>query len=107
MELHGVTGKPYKHPQVRRKVPTFSRPRIDLDGGAGRRVKREWQDMAVNDLEPGDTVAEFGTIEARAVFLEPDEQTPWRIRFYNVHGEWRDYPGEQRVFAFSTEKPRG
>lgn len=104
MELHGVTGKPYSHPRVRRSVPTFSRPRIDLDSGTGRRIKREWRETAVCDLEQGDTIAGFGTIEEVVEWLRATDETPWRIRLYNVHGEFRDFPGEQRLFAFAAEK---
>jgi hypothetical protein len=127
MELHGVTGSPYKHPEVRRKMPApFTRSRVDLDGG--RRAKREWQDVNISDIKAGDTVAGFGTVDAVSEFVnveteyyeEPGcgcchggedihlerERPVWRIRLFNVMGEYRDFPGEQRVFAFARE-PKG
>jgi hypothetical protein len=112
MELHGVTGKPYATPQIRRKLPApFSRSRIDLDGG--RRAKRDWKDVSVLHVKEGDTIANFGTVAHRVEFVNiPDresfsspapEHPVWRVRFYNVVGDWKDYPGEQRVFAFVKE----
>lgn len=106
MELHGITGAPYKHPQIRRKMPApFVRPSISLDGHY--RVKRVWQDTAVCDLVEGDTVAGFGTVEAKAEFIQVSADEVWRIRLYNVMGEWKDFPGYDRVFAFSKEADAG
>lgn len=107
MELHGVTGAPYKTPNVRKKLPApFLRDRIDLDGG--RRVKRSWKDLSVLKVKRGDLVADFGRIEAVGEFIEhPDghaSPTIWRVRLYNVVGEYRDFPGEQRVFAFTPDE---
>lgn len=106
-----IGGAPYQTPQVRRKLPApFSRPRIDLDGG--RRVKRAWQDTSVTDIKAGDTVAGFGTVASVREYVSVDHcgqdnpavQVPtWQIRLFNVFGEARTYPGEQRVFAFSQE----
>lgn len=107
MDLHGVTGKPYSTPQVRKKLPApFNRNRIDLDGG--RRVQRSWQDLSVLKVKPGDTVAGFGTVSEVVEFINiPESHSPdassWRVRLYNVMGDWKDYPGEQRVFAFAPE----
>lgn len=109
VELHGVTGSPYKTPQVRRKLPDpFTRQRIDLDGG--RRVKRTWQEVSVTVLKQGDTVAGFGTVDAVSEFIRApqdgsldDELVVWRVRLYNVMGDYQDFPGEQRVFAFAPE----
>lgn len=120
MELHGVTGKPYDTPQVRKKMPDpFQRPRINLDGGA-RQIKRSWKDTSVLDVRQGDTVAQFGTVVetkqtinlplAGAVdlsqepVLESDTiELTWRVRLYNVMGDYKDFPGEQRVFAFTAD----
>src|ERR1044072_1433673 len=99
MELHGVTGKPYKHPQVRRTVPTFSRPSIDLDGGT--RVQRAWEDVSVLKLKKNDAVVGFGTISEVQQFLDRPERESfsapldpaipnWRVRLYNVMGDFRD-----------------
>jgi hypothetical protein len=109
MELHGITGKPYKHPEVRKKIPVFNRPRIDLDGG--RRVKRSWQDLAAHKIGAGDTVAGFGTVEKRFEFINtPDwgegtgtDTMYWKIRLINIMGEHRDYSGEHRVFVFAPD----
>lgn len=104
MELHGVTGAPYKHPQIRRKTkPTpFSRDRIDLDGG--RRAKRSWKETAIPDIVEGDVVADFGLVEHIVEFIRVENtEAPWLIRFYNPHGGWNDFRGEQRVFAFSKD----
>lgn len=103
MELHGVTGKPYNTPQVRKKMPPpFSRNRIDLDGG--RRVKRDWTDISVLKVKKGDTIAGFGTVEAVSEFIQINDASNvpsvWRVRLYNVMGDYQDFPGEQRVFAF-------
>lgn len=104
MELHGVTGKPYKHPEVRRTVPTFSRQRIDLDGG--RQVKRVWQDTSVLAITAGDVIAGFGRVKTFVEYLPEVNgltSTKWLVRIYNVEGAWKDFGGEQRVFAFSVE----
>lgn len=106
MELHGVTGAPYKHPQVRRTVPTFARQRIDLDSG-GRRVKRVWQDISVLAIAAGDVIAGFGRVENFVEYLpqvDGQTSTQWRVRLYNVDGVWKDFGAEQRVFAFSVDQ---
>jgi hypothetical protein len=122
MELHGVTGKPYSHPNVRRKMPApFTRPLIDLDGGS--RVKREWKDLSVTKIEKGDTVAGFGLVAGKAEFIdvnnmewETDEEDRedvlvdrpvWRIRLFNIMGDYQDFPGEQRVFVFAPVRTNG
>lgn len=107
MELQGVTGAPYKTPSVRRKLPApFTRSRIDLDGG--RRIKRSWKDVSVLKIKRGDIVAEFGRVEAQSEFITHIDDMPapirWRVRLYNVMGEYRDFPGEQRVFAFTPDE---
>lgn len=104
MELHGVTGKPYNTPQVRKKLPApFTRERVDLDGG--RRVKRQWQDVSVLKVAKDDTVAGFGTVDAISEFVQiaDDSNTAsiWRVRLFNVMGDYKDYRGEDRVFAFA------
>lgn len=100
MELHGVTGAPYKHPIVRRKIPApFSRPSINATGG--KPVKRSWKDTSIVDLKPGDTVADFGTVESSVEFINTDSDMPWRVRVYNVMGDYRDFVGNDRVFSFS------
>lgn len=112
LDIQGVTGKPYNVPKTRRAMPApFSRNRIDLDGG--RRVHRSWQDISILDVKKNDTVAGFGTVAERVEFVNipgqeslnnPDPANPdWRVRLYNVMGDWQDYPGEQRVFAFVQE----
>ncbi len=110
MELHGIAGAPYDTPNVRKKLPApFSRDRIDLDGG--RKVKRVWQDLSVAKLKKGDTVAGFGVVEAVSEFVRvPDNFDPdlasdvWKIRLFNVMGDYQDFPGEQRVFVFAPER---
>lgn len=111
MELTGVVGAPPSHPRVQRKLPSpFTRHRIDLDGG--RQVKRAWQHISVLEVKKGDTVAGFGTVEVVAEFVrntdengKADQSGPvnWRIRLYNVMGDYRDYPGHERVFAFTKD----
>lgn len=105
MELHGVTGKPYSTPHIRKKLPApFTRSRIDLDGG--RRAKRDWKDISVLLVQKGDTVSNFGTVAERVEFVNIPEDglaADWRVRLYNVLGDWKDYPGEQRVYAFVRE----
>jgi hypothetical protein len=109
--IEGILTSPSQHnvPGVRKKIPTpFSRPRIDLDGG--KRVKREWQDVAAHQLRKGDTIAGFGTVAADPVeFIrtpklgQTEGDVDWRIRLYNVMGEYRDYHGQHRMFAFAAE----
>ncbi len=106
MELHGVTGSTYKHPNVRKKLPPpFTRNRIDLDGG--RQVKRSWQDLSVVKVKKDDIVADFGRVEAVSEFIRVHEgiggDDVWRVRLFNVMGEYRDFRGEQRVFVFAPE----
>lgn len=112
MAIEGILANPAQHkvPGVRRKIPTpFSRPRIDLDGGT--RVQRSWQDLAVHEVKKGDTVAQFGTVAADPVeFIRTPElgrtegDVTWRIRLYNVMGDYQDFPGQHRVFAFAPER---
>lgn len=108
MDITGVAvNNPRNVPGVRKKIPTpFSRPRIDLDGG--RHVKRDWRDVAVHELTKGDTVAGFGTVAGTAEFVKTPElgdggEVDWRIRLFNVMGDYQDFPGAHRVFAFAKE----
>lgn len=113
MELHGVTGKPYKHPEVRRTVPTFTRASISIGDG----IKRAWRDVGVAAVREGDTVAGFGSVVEVGEFVIQEqvwqdgdrengnedvlvERPAWRVRLHNRAGESREYRGEQRVFAF-------
>lgn len=101
MELQGVTGAPYKHPITRRSKPApFARPTINSTGG--KPVKRYWKDTPVNDLKQGDTVADFGQVESVVPFIVQDPYE-WKIRLYNVVGDYKDFPGSQRVYAFTAD----
>lgn len=121
MELHGVTGPIYKHPNVRKLLPApFTRSRIDLDGG--QHVKRAWQEISVAKVKEGDTVAGFGRVAhvieftnipakfaiatsgGESEYVAPDPDQPfWRIRLHNVMNDYQDFPGEQRVLVFAPE----
>lgn len=105
MEFQGVTGSPYRHPVTRRKIPApFTRPTINSTGG--KPVKRYWKDTKVTDLKRGDTVANFGLVESVVEFINDRPDDPafqWRIRLYNVVGDYRDFPGSQRVYAFTAD----
>ncbi len=100
-----IGGAPYKTPSVRKKLPgPFQRARIDLDGG--RRIKRSWKDINITEVVQGDTIADFGLVENVVEFIEieqADGRYPWRIRLYNIHGHYQDFPGEHQVFAFSQD----
>lgn len=106
MNMQGVTGSPYSHPVTRRKLPApFSRPSINAGGAP---VKRFWKEVSVLAVKKGDTVAGFGVVEDVVEFINmPMEETQdmreWRIRVYNVVGEYRDFPGHERVHAFTAE----
>lgn len=107
MELHGVTGAPYKHPEVRKRMPApHSRDRIDLDGG--RQVKRSWKDTSVLKIVKGDVVAGFGRVESSVEFLPKftNEDLGWRVRLYNVEGVWKDFAGHDRLFTFSKDEKK-
>jgi hypothetical protein len=114
MDLHGVTGKPYKHPEVRRTIPTFNRPSVNL--GGGKPAKRSWKDTSVLKLTVGDTVAQFGTIAevkeivsipGRESLSAPEPSPPtWTIQLFNVMGAQRVYPGHERVYAFTKDLPK-
>ncbi len=100
MELHGVSGSPYKHPRVNRTIPApFQRPSINAGGG---QVKRKWQPVRVSDLHEGDTVADFGTIAAQCT-IKVRDPLEYFVEFTNVHGDVRRYKIHDEVFAFSTE----
>ncbi len=109
MELHGITGAPYKTPQVRKKLPApFARPVIDLDGGRHR--KRSWKDTSVLDLRKGDVVSGYGKVDVveESIRVSPafDEDNPadvWRVRVYNVMGAFHDFGGHDRVYAFTVD----
>lgn len=109
MDITGVAvNNPRNVPGVRKKIPTpFTRPRIDLDGG--RHVKRGWRDVAVHELAKGDTVAGFGTVAGVSEFISTPEfgqvngDVVWRIRLFNIMGDFQDFSGEHRVFAFAKE----
>lgn len=95
---NGIGGTPYKHPEVRKKIPQpFRRPSINA---GGQSVKRAWRDTVVHRIVPGDTVAEFGIVAEAAETLVDHF---WTIRLTNVLGQTRDFNGHARVFAFSPE----
>jgi hypothetical protein len=110
-EIHGITGAPYNTPQVRKKLPSpHQRPRIDMDGGT--RVKRTWKDTPVLDIKAGDMVADIGLIESVEQFIripgreDADRQDSiFQVRLVNVIGVFWDFPGYQRLFAFTPEAP--
>lgn len=110
-EIHGVTGAPYKTPSVRRKLPApFSRTRIDLDGGA--QLKRSWKDVPVVEIKAGDIVANFGRVQSVNEFIKTpsldaltDREVTWRVRLINVMNEYQDFPGHERLFAFTPDEP--
>ncbi len=99
MELTGVTGAPYKHPKVQRKLPApFQRPSINAGGAP---VKRVWQQVKVLDLTEGDTVAGFGVIAEISEIRTFDRA--YYVVLTNVAGEsWR-YTVADVVFAFHPE----
>ena len=110
MELHGVTGSPYKHPETRRTLPApFERPSITVGGAKAR--KRVWRDTPVAKLQPGDTVANIGVVQRIEELVripapdtcdeEPPGEDVWIITITNVMGEGFDMLGHQRVFAFT------
>jgi hypothetical protein len=112
-EIHGIAGAPYQTPGVRKKLPApFERSRVDLDGG--RRVKRSWKDISVLEVKRGDTVSGFGVVSETVEFVNiptvaaDSEEVPgrpyWRFRLHNVLGDYQDYPGEQRVYAFTPDE---
>ncbi len=103
MELEGVVGSPYKHPEVRKKLPApFERARIDLDGGTHR--KRSWKDTWVLDLKPGDMVPDVGQVaEVENIVTTDDLSDVWRAKITNVLGRVIWYPGHQRVYAFTVD----
>lgn len=109
MANEGITGTPYKTPQVRRKIPTaYARPSITLGGSSGPAfVKRSWKDIPVTDVAEHDTVAEFGIVvavlEVAHVVLDGLSDYVWQVRLHNVMGDWKDYPGDTRVFAFTAD----
>lgn len=110
-EIHGVTGAPYKTPQVRKKLPSpHQRDRIDMDGGT--RVKRSWQDISVLKIQKDDIVSGVGRIAAVSEYLAvPDQQAlaredyevTWTITVSNVMGDMFTFHGGQRVYAFTRE----
>lgn len=107
LELTGVTGAPYKHPEVRKRMPApHSRDRIDLDGAS--REKRSWKDTSVLKIIEGDTVAGFGRVVSAVEFIprfaDRDLESRWQVRLTNVDGVWRDYGGHERLFAFSRDQ---
>lgn len=106
MSIEGVAvTNPGNVPGVRKKIPIpFSRPRVDLDGGVS--VKRAWDQKAVHTIAEGDTVAGFGKVGEVVEFIKTPDlgltegDVIWRIRLYNVMGDYQDYPGEHQVLAF-------
>lgn len=106
MQLEGVTGAPYKHPEVRRKMPApHSRERIDLGGGIA--VKRAWKQTAVTDIRSGDTVADFGRVHIFQTYLDPNDDYAWLVKLTNVFGVIREFPGYTSVLAYTPEKKTG
>lgn len=109
MALEGITGSPYKHPEVRRKIPkAYARPSISVGGSGPVYVKRSWKDTPVTQVVEHDTVAEFGIVaEVSEVVQERGDMTgqliQWVVQLHNVMGEHRDYPGQTRVFAFTAD----
>lgn len=111
MEMHGITGAPYKTPSVRKKLPApYQRPVIDLDGGTHR--KRSWKDTSVLALKPGDVVSGYGKVaDAFEEFsMSPSgDKALWRVTVTNVLGEKHLFGGHDRVYAFTVddEQPAG
>ena len=113
MHYEGIQTKAHNVPGVRKKLPApFNGERIDLDGGI--HLKRDWRDVKITDVKKGDTVAGFGTVAEVVEFVNvPDIEelakasSIWRIRLHNVMGDYQDFPGEQRVFAFCPERTNG
>lgn len=112
--LEGITGSPYKTPNVRKTIPkAYSRPSVSVGGGTGPRfVKRSWRDVKVTEVKEYDTVAEFGIVaEVEEVINIPQtidlrdipDRPFWTVRLHNVMGETKDYPGHDRVFAFTAD----
>lgn len=117
-----MTGKPYQHPQVRKKLPNpFARPSITVGGETAKQVKRTWQDLSVTEIKKDDTVAGFGTVAAAVESIEIDQvyedggwdeggedilvdRPVWWVRLYNIMGEYQDYAGEARLFVFAPER---
>lgn len=105
-ELHGVTGAPYKTPQVRKVMPApHERKRIDMDGGS--RVKRSWKDTPVTDIQAGDLVANVGLVTFVGEFLgDHDDEALrlfWTFRLTNALDEHFRFPGHERLYAFTKD----
>lgn len=106
--LHGISGAPYSHPNVRKKVPNpYQRPSISV---GGTQVKRQWAEVRVHDLAAGDVVPGVGLIaDVREDITVPDhldDKTPivWKVTITNAFGKTFTYPGEHTVMAYTPEE---
>ncbi len=101
MELHGVTGAPYKHPKVQKTLPApYQRPSIDAGGTP---VKRSWKQTKVADLIEGDVVAEAGKIKLVELMVTHDPHEYW-VDVTNVVGVTKRYGIHETVLAFHPDE---
>jgi hypothetical protein len=100
LSLEGVTGAPYRHPKIQKKMPApYSRPSISI--GAAE-VKRGWKQTHVTDLAEGDVVAAFGRIASVREWINRDPYE-WNVVLTNVVGVTATYSGHDSVLAFSRD----
>lgn len=101
MSLEGVTGAPYKHPKIQKKIPApYSRPSISV--GEAKRAKRGWKQTPVTELVKDDIVADFGRVETVEEFVVRDPYA-WNVKLTNAFGATKTFPGHDTVLAFSRE----
>ena len=104
MNLEGITGSPYKHPNTRRTTPSaFQRPSISV---GNRGARRAWREIPARDVKIGDVLPDVGEIAAVHEELRvPDDVSGslvWTVTVTNVLGATFTFPGEHSVKAYTT-----
>lgn len=84
-------------PGIRRAIPKFSRPAIDLT----RPEKKEWREVDAYEVEIGDVVFGFGLVAHK---LERNDESAIGVRLENVMEEARVFIPGEKIRAFVRVK---
>lgn len=107
-----LNGSHIPNGRVVRTVPTFARPRIDLDA-SGNPVRRQWRPIAVRRVQPGDNIPGIGQITdvtetidvppaGTLTAAEVIDATVWTVTVLGPDGTPHVYHGGDEVYAFTA-----
>lgn len=107
MPADQISGFPRQTPnmpqgRIQRRLPTpFARARIDLGGEAPKH--RDWRQVPVVDLQPGDTVPGIGLVSRVVRNFDIDADMPWIVVVEGGDENVKSYPGNDIVYAFTAD----